>query len=386
MSKFLTYEYRIYPNKKQREQIGLTFKMCRYMYNTLLKKKADIYNQFVEYSKECQEKGINLEEKVFSKSHKLTRMSKIKKVDERYAKVDSLALCAELSHINRAFENFYAGRSKFPKYKRRKDKNTYTTSNVYENLRIDKKDKIRLPKIGYVKAVLHRKIPIGSKIKRAIVKEDKTGKYYVSLVLEMEEKVEKEKDEKVEGLDYKVGEIYVSSNGEKPEFSRPYKRALEKLRKVEKSIGKKEKFSKGYWKKIRKIRKLHKKVARKRKDALHKISKKLTRKYGYIGVEDISIKEIANRLSTGINVYETGYAGFLEMLKYKIRGEVIYVDKWYPSSKLCSRCANKKKRLKLWQRVYRCQKCGLVIDRDKNAAINIKNETIRIIENIKCYS
>ena len=91
------------------------------------------------------------------------------------------------------------------------------------------------------------------------------------------------------------------------------------------------------------------------------------------------MKEIARRLSTGINVYETGYAGFVEMLKYKIKGEVIYVDRWYPSSKLCSKCGNKKKILKLEQRVYRCKKCGLRMDRDKNAAINIKNEAIRIL-------
>ena len=381
MPKYKTYKYRIYPNKKQKEKMQLTFKMCRYMYNTLLRKKVEIYNEFVRYSKKCEEKEINLEEKVFSKSHKLTRMSEIKKADERYAKVDSLALCAELSHINRAFENFYSGRAKFPKYKKRKDKNTYTTSNVYENLRIDKKNKIRIPKIGYVKAVLHREIPRGSKIKRAIVKEDKTGKYYVSLVLEMEEKEVKEKEGvKVEGLDYKVGEICVTSEGKKPKFSRPYKRALEKLRKIEKRIGRKEKFSKGYWKVIKKIRILHKKVAQKRRDVLHKISNKLTKKYKYIGVEDISMKEIARRLSTGINVYETGYAGFVEMLKYKIKGEVIYVDRWYPSSKLCSKCGNKKKILKLEQRVYRCKKCGLRMDRDKNAAINIKNEAIRILK------
>lgn len=379
MQKFLTYEYRIYPNKKQRELISLTFMMCRYMYNTLLRKKAEIFKEFVKYSKECQRKEKNLEERVFSKSHKLTRISVIKKADVRYEKVDSLALCAELSHLNRAFENFYSGRSKFPKYKKRKDRNTYTTSNVYENIRIDGKNKIRLPKLGYVKAVLHREIPYGSKIKRAVVKEDKTGKYYVSLVLEMKEEKKKEVEEKVVGLDYKVGEIYVSNEGEKPEFSRPYKEALEKLRKLEKRLGKKCKFSKGYWKYIKKIRILHKKVVQKRKDFLHKISDKLRKIYSYIGVEEISLKEIASRLSTGINVYETGYSGFLEMLKYKVIGEVIYVDKWYPSSKLCSKCGNKKKRLKLEQRIYRCSKCGLKMDRDQNAAINIKHEAIRIL-------
>ncbi len=381
MSKFLTYEYRIYPNKKQKELILLTFKMCRYMYNTLLKEKADIFHQFVEYSNDCQKKGINLEEKIFSKKHKLSKIKDLKNLDKRYLKVDSLSLYSELSHLNRAFENFYSGRTKFPKYKKRKDKNTYTTSNVNENIRIGGKNKIRLPKLGYVKAVLHRKLPYNSKIKRAIIKEDKTGKYYVSFVLEVEKtdkKIEVKK-EKIVGLDYKVGEIFVTSKGDTPKFGRPYKSALRKLRYLEKKLSLKEKFSKGYWNFIRKIRILHQKVSRKRKDFLHKLSDSLSKKYEYIGIEDISLKEIASKLSTGINVYETRYAGFIEMVKYKTCQKVVSIDKWFPSSKLCSKCGNKKKKLKLEQRIYKCSKCGLVIDRDENAAINIANESLRLL-------
>ncbi len=384
MPKYLTYEYRIYPNKKQKELILLTFKMCRYMYNTLLREKADIFSQFVNYSNICIKKNENLDENKFSKTHKLTKMSILKKKDERYSKVDSLALCAELNHLNRAFENFYSGRSKFPKYKKRKDRNTYTTSNVNENIRIDRKNKIRLPKLGYVKAKLHRELPKYSMIKRAIVKEDKTGKYYVSLVLEIyEEKciIKKIINKKIVGLDFKVGKICVTSDREDPDFDRPYKLALSKLKFLEKKLGIKEKFSKNYWKLIFRIRILHQKVARRRKDFLHKLSRKLIKNYDYIGLENISMKEIANRLSTGINVYETAFSKFVEMLKYKKENSVVLVDKWFPSSKLCSNCNNKKKRLKLEQRVYKCSKCGLVIDRDINAAINIKNEVVRLLKN-----
>lgn len=386
MVKYLTYEYRIYPNKKQRELISLTFKMCRYMYNTLLKLKADIFNQFISYSNECYKNQENVDEKTFSKSHKLPRMSILKKVDERYSKIDSLSLCAELNHLNRAFENFYSGRSKFPKYKRRKDKNTYTTSCVNNNIRIEGRKKIRLPKLGNVKAVVHRNIPENSKIKRAVIKEDKMGKYYVSLILEVMENKEIDINEpiyikeNVIGLDFKVGEIFVTSEGTKPDFERPYKKSLEKLRIYEKNLRNKVRFSKGYWRCINEIRKLHKKVVNKRKDFLHKISKRIAEKYEYVGIEDISLKEIAKRLSTGINVYETGYKTFIERIKYKIKGEIIVVDKWYPSSKLCSNCGKKKRKLKLDMRVYRCGKCGLKIDRDINAAINIKKETIRMLE------
>lgn len=386
MSKFLTYEYRIYPNKKQKELISLTFLMCRYMYNTLLKMKAEIFNQFINYSNECYKKEVNVDEKAFSESHKLPRMSKLKKVDDRYAKVDSLALCAELSHLNRAFENFYSGRAKFPKYKKRKDKNTYTTSLVNNNIRIEGKKRIRLPKLGYVKAVIHRDLPKNSKIKRVVVKEDKTGKYYVEVVLEIKEEnviTDKEKmkvnEKNIIGLDFKVGEIFVTSEGSKPNFGRPYMKSLDKLRACEKELKNKSKFSKGYWKSINKIRKLHKKVALKRKDFSHKESRKMAKKYKYVGIEDISLKEIANKLSTGINVYETGYKTFIERLKYKIGGEIVVVDRWYPSSKLCSNCGKKKKKLKLETRVYRCGKCGLKIDRDVNAAINIKNEAISLL-------
>lgn len=379
--KYTTYTYRIYPNKKQRRLINLTFKMCRKVFNILLKEKATIHFAFVKYSKICFDYGKSISQEEFVKRHKLTKISEIKKIDENFYKVDSLALCSELNNVNNSFENFYSGRCQFPKYKKRKDKNSYTTSQVNNNIRIQN-NKIRLPKIGFVKAKIHRNLPTNSRIKQAVVKEDKCGRYFVAIVLEIKEEVMKKVEvRKCVGLDFKVGNIFVSSDNFIPDYIKPYKTNLHKLHIIEQVLAQKQKFSKSYFKIINKIRKLHRKIFNIRQDFLHKLSTKLVKQYDLICCETLSLVEISKKLWTGINVYDTSYNNFTQKLIYKSNmfgKNIIFIDKWFPSSKLCNNCNNRKKKLKLSQKVYKCNNCGIEIDRDLNAAINIKNEGLRI--------
>ena len=331
------------------------------------------YNYYKEIGKETKYKKQNL------------KVTDIKKIYPYLYDVDSLALCAERKNVLRAFKNFFNSMTRPPKCKGRKDKNSYTTSNVNNNIRIEN-HKIRLPIVGFIKAKLHRNIPNDSKIKRCVISEDKTGKYYASLVLE----IKKESNFQIQkvkgvGLDFKIGDVFVSSEGYKPIYSMPYRNSLKKLKLYEKMLNRKKIRSNNWWKFQNKIRRLHKKIAFQRKDFLHKISFRISNIYDFVSIESLSMEDIVLKLDNGINVYDTSYSRFCYMLKYKLvnmNKTLIKIDKWFPSSKMCSKCGNVKSKLELTTRVYECDKCGLVIDRDLNASINILTEGIRIFNNV----
>ena len=382
--KYKTYTFRAYPNKTQANLFYLTFLMCRIMFNTLLAIVLDNfskYNSEVEY---CLANNKSFDEEKFSKSHKLPKISVLKKANDNYKKVDSLALCAEYSNLVRGMEMFYRGHSKRPRFKGKNDKHSYTTSQVNNNIRIVN-NKVRLPKVGFVKVRGMREIPDYFKIKRAIVFEDKKGKFYISVVFEYDEKYEENAttpattDSKVVGLDFKIGDIFVSSDNFIPKYNDNYFILLDKIPISQKNVNRKKKFSKNYWKAINKLRCAHRKVVNIRQNMLNQLANNLAKLYDFVIIEDLSIKEIVYKLGRGKNAYNTSFNSFVKKLLYKFNGNIVKIDKWFPSSKKCSNCGKKKRLLKLSQRVYRCAFCNHVIDRDLNAAINIRNEGMRIL-------
>ena len=382
--KYKTYTFRAYPNKTQANLFYLTFLMCRIMFNTLLAIVLDNfskYNSEVEY---CLANNKSFDEEKFSKFHKIPKISELKKANDNYKKVDSLAICAEYSNIVRGMEMFYRGHSKSPRFKGKNDKHSYTTSQVNDNIRIVN-NKVRLPKIGFVKVRGMREIPDYFKIKRAIVFEDKKGKFYISVVFEYDENYEENTtttsttDSKVVGLDFKIGDIFVSSDNFIPKYNDNYFILLDKIPIYQKNVNRKKKFSKNYWKTINKLRCAHRKVVNIRQNMLNQLANNLAKLYDFVIIEDLSIKEIVYKLGRGKNTYNTSFNSFAKKLLYKFNDNIVKIDKWFPSSKKCSNCGKKKRHLKLSQRVYRCAFCNHVIDRDLNAAINIRNEGMRIL-------
>lgn len=378
---YRTYTFRAYPNKSQQTLLYLTFSMCRLMYNTLLKIVLDNYSIFCNEIETCLKNNENFDEDIFSKEHKLPKISILKNSNDNYSKVDSLALCAEYSNLVRGMEMFYRGHSKKPKFKSRNDKNSYTTSMVNNNIRIEN-NKVRLPKVGFIKVRGMRKIPSYFKIKRAIVFENKAGKFFISLIFEFQDNNNLKNYKhlhKVIGLDFKIGDIFISSDKLIPKFNNKYYSILNKIPLIQNIVNRKHKFSNNYWKCTNKLRDIHRTAVNIRHDMQNKISTFLTKNYDYIIIEDLSIKEIVYKLGRGKNAYNTSFNSFVKLLNYKLPNSIIKVNKWFPSSKKCSCCGKKKKHLKLSQRVYRCTFCGNVIDRDLNAAINIRNEGMRIL-------
>lgn len=380
MSKIISFKFRIYPNTIQKQKIDNNINCARFMYNKLLDSRIYEYGKYLQYVKRCKKVGIKEDSKKFYSFCKLSSVTQVKESYSFLKKADSLALCAEYNNLKNAFNNFFLNLRNFPKHKSRKDKNSYITSCVNNNIRFQK-NKIRLPKIGFVKINIHRKLPQIYTIKRVVVINDKCDRYYVDIVVEVEDNTKNSYLKNMVGLDFKIGDIFVSSDFEKPKYIMPYRNAFDRLKKLQKVMKGKRKFSKNWFKILRKIQNIHRKISNKRKDFLHKLSNELCRKYDIICIENLSMVDIAQKLSSGNNTYDTSYYKFTCMLRYKLEKigkKLVKVDKWYPSSKICSNCGNVKNILNLDERIYKCDKCKMILDRDLNAAINIRDEGLRI--------
>lgn len=319
------------------------------------------------------------------------------KKDYPYLKeVDANALDYEKLFLEQAYKNFFRDkRVGFPKFKSAKERKSYTTKNsinkikgkVYVTIDI-KENSIKLPKMGYVKAKIHRAPDEDWKLKHATISQESDGKYYVAVVFEYEQKVKSVSNpSKVLGLDYKSDGLYMDSEGNIGNNHKYYREAQKKLAKEQRKLSRMKGSKKGetksnnYLKQLKKVNKIHRHIANQRLDNLHKISTEIANQYDVVCVENLDMKAMANKgFHNGKATMDNGYGIFLNLLEYKLadRGKYfIKVDKWYPSSQLCSNCGNKKK-LTLLDRVYKCD-CGVNIDRDLNAAINIKNEGLKLL-------
>lgn len=384
MFNYRTTKFKIYPTQKQKDFIDTNVVLCRKMFNMLLRKHYKLYD---EYSKFRERENLSKEvaQKLFFASHKRPNVATLKKKDDKFTQADSLALEYEQLNVKMAFKNYFNTECKTPKFKKGKDTDSYTTRNVNDNIRIND-EYIRLPKIGRIKAKGIYEDYCNMHICLAKVISEKNGKYYIHITFR-EETVEATSDplinndySNVVGLDFKVGSIFTSSDNFTPQYISTYFKYLNRLKKMQGILKGREYLSKSWYHLVNKIRNLHKKIANYRKDFQHKLSSYLCNHYDYIVIESLKLKDIAKKLKNGTNTYDTSYGLFTEKLTYKAKGKVIKVNKWFPSSKKCSNCGKKKRRLKLSQRIYRCNKCGHVMDRDLNAAINIKSEGIRIIK------
>ena len=251
-----------------------------------------------------------------------------------------------------------------------------------------------LPKLKQgVKLIIHRKLPEDAHILNATVFMDTDGTYQVSIcysytfLMEMDYREAAAQEQPLPkktrflGLDYSQKDFYVDSEGRKANYPKYYRRSEQKLARLQKSICRKEKDGKNYQKTLRKIQKLHAKIKHQRHDYLQKLSTELVSRYDVIVVEDINLRAMGGCLSLGKNLHDNGFGLFREMLAYKLwkKGScLIRIDRMYPSSKTCSVCGVVKPDLKLSDRIYICPECGCVIDRDYNAAINIREEGKRI--------
>jgi len=299
--------------------------------------------------------------------------------------VDSLALANAQLHLEQAYRNFFRNPSiGFPRFKRRHGSHaSYTTNYVNGNIRLEG-NRIRLPKAGYVKTKVHREIREDWKLKSVTISREATGKYYASILYECvcdENQAQAAGIENVVGIDFAMHGLAVFSDGTRADYPMYYRKAEKKLAREQRKLSRCEKGSRNYEKQKRKVAGVHEKTRNRRKDFHHKLSHRLSEEADAVIVENLNMKGMSQGLNLGKNTMDNGYGEFLNMLEYKLerKGKAfVKVDRFFPSSKMCSCCGTVKSELSLSERIYKCG-CGLEIDRDLNAAINIRKEGCRIL-------
>jgi putative transposase len=311
-------------------------------------------------------------------------MAKLKNELVFLREVDSIALQQSLRHLDTAFQNFFrTPKAGFPKFKsKKKHKNSYTTTCINGNISIAD-GCIKLPKIGFVKLKQHRNIPSDYRLKSVTVSQTPSGKYYVSVLFEYENQIQKKEPHSFLGLDFSMHELYRDSNGREPCYLGYYRQAEKKLKREQRKLSLMQKGSKNRDKQRVKVARLHEKAANQRKDFLHKQSRQITNAYDCVCIENLNMKAMSQALNFGKSVSDNGWGMFVTFLKYKLEEQgkqLIKIDKFFASSQICSCCGYKNSETKnLSVRAWDCPKCGTHHDRDVNAAINIRNEGMRLV-------
>lgn len=372
-------KYRIYPTREQAVLFAKTFGCCRKVYNLMLADKMESYQA----------------------TGKFVAVTPAKyKMEYSYLKeVDSLALANAQRNLQSAFRSRFSKKRKrkngFPKFKSaKKSRKSYTTNNQKGTITLMDSRYIKLPKVGKVKAKIHRQPEMDWQLKSATVSQNGDGKYYVSLLFELESQPSAYVADKTNaiGLDYASDGLYVDDNGNKGTNHKYYRESHRKLAKAQRRLSrmkgskKKEEKSANYLKQLKKVNRIHRRIANQRMDNLHKISTEIANQYDVVCVESLNMKSMSNKgFGNGKATMDNGYGMFLKMLEYKLAEKGKYfvkVDKWFPSSQICNGCGKVHSEMKnLSNRIMKCD-CGLMIGRDQNAAINIKKEGLRILKSV----
>lgn len=360
MLKNKAYKFRLYPNAEQALYFSKCFGSVRFVYNNLLANRKEVYEN--------------------GEIKKLT-YTDLKRQYEWLYEIDSLALANSAMQLDTAYRNFFRGKGEigFPKFKsKHKDKNTYTTNNQNGNIRIENK-KIKLPKIGFVKVVQHREIPKTHIIKSCTISKTPTNKYYISILTEYTE----EENACVElktaiGLDYSSPHFFVDSQGNKGNYPKFFSKYQVRLAKEQRKLSKKQKGSNNYEKQKLRVAIVYEKIKNSRKDWIEKTSNRIAKTFDIACIEDLNMRAMSRGLCLGKATMDNGWGMFVNSLSQKAK-MLVKVDKWYPSSKTCSVCGEKKKDLTLKDRKWTCPKCGTMHDRDVNASRNILFEGLKKI-------
>ena len=301
--------------------------------------------------------------------------------------VDSLALANVQLHLEKAYKNFFREpKIGFPRYKsKHHSRNSYTTNLVNGNILVESK-RIRLPKLKWIAMKKHREPAEDFRLKSVTVSMEPSGKYFASLLYEGYscENQAAESDystAKILGIDYAMQGMAVFSEKIETEEAGFFRKNEKRLAREQRKLSRCVRGSHNYELQKKKVARCHEKIRNQRRDYLHKLSRKIADNYDAVAVEDIDMKAMGQCLHFGKSVQDKGYGMFREMLDYKLawKGKkMVKVDRFFPSSKKCCKCGRIKKELKLSERVYRCA-CGNEMDRDRNAAINIREEARRML-------
>lgn len=358
-----TYKFRIYPTAEQEVLLAKHFGHTRWVYNYFLNERKEQYQK--------SKKSDNY----YAQAKTLTEIKKNEET-QWLKDVNSQTLQFALRSLDTAFLNFFRGNAQFPRFKSRKHKNTFTIP----QLGAIEDGKINIPKFkDGIKVKLHREVK--GKIGKMSITKTPTGKYYVSIFTE-QEVGELPKTNKRVGIDLGLKDFVITSDNKKFKNNRYTKKYARELKKAQQHLSRKQKGSNGFEKQKLKVAKIHEKIASCRLDTLHKVSKELVESYDLISVEDLNVKGMIKNHKLSKHIADASWGNFITLLQYKCDWygkELVKVNRFYPSSKTCGNCGWINQDLKLSDREWTCNSCGVIHDRDVNASLNILKEGLKNI-------
>jgi putative transposase len=377
-----SYQYKIKPSLEQAEKINKTLEMLRCQYNYLLAQRFDWYEMnrcpVDRCPLICHIPELKDKPNYYSQKASLVQL----KVDRPWYKdIHSQVLQEVPKRVEKTFDRWLAGdvngkKSGRPRFKGKGQYKTFTYTQFKQHHFVN--NKIMLSKIGDVKVIVHRQIPDGFQIKTVSITKKADG-YYVSLSLEDATVPTIKPDfnpESITGIDVGLKDFLTTSENETVAIPQHYRKAQKRLRVIQKRVSRRQKGSKRRQKAVKQLGKQHKKVADKRKDFHFKTANNLLKKYDVVAVEDLNIKGLA-RTGLAKSVLDAGWSSFLSILTNKAEnaGLLVVPVKASGTSQDCSNCGVKVPK-KLHVRWHDCPNCGCSLDRDHNAAINIKNRAV----------
>lgn len=365
------YRYRYYPTVVQVCRLAIEFGHARWVWNWALAMMTAWYRRYGERLSHAEI------------SRELTFLKRL----APYAwlrEASSTVLTQKLRDLDRAFANFFAGRAKYPRFKSRRGPQSVryqldqrTVANHYRPGEL-----LRLPRLGSLKLCWSR-IPKGVP-KMVTVSRDAAGRYWVSMAVE--EPVEAfPASAHADAVDLGLKDLFVSARGYRSGNPRHLLKLLWRLRILQRRLARKKKGS-GRWRRLKeKIARLHARIRNARRDLLHKVTTWLIRENQAVVIEDLNVRGMLRNRRLARALSDAALGEVRRMLAYKAEWhgrELVVVDRWYPSSKTCSGCGHVLESLALSVREWTCPACGAIHDRDRNAALNLLREGLRILTGV----
>ncbi len=361
------YKYRIYPTDEQKNMLAHTFGCARFVYNWALRLRTDAYYQ---------------EGKRLYYGDTSALLTELKKQDDRawLNEVSCVPTQQALRHLDKGFRNFFEGRAKYPAFKKKRNQQSaeYTTSAFKWDAQTLTLAKMTEP----LEIVWSRPLPKGAKPSTVTVSKDAADRYFVSILVEQDIPHLTPVEQTV-GADLGLKDFVILSTGEKVGNPHFFVKDEKKLAKAQRKLAKKHKGSKNKAKAAKKVARLHARIADRRRDFLHKLSTRLIRENQTICVETLAVKNLVKNHRLAKAISDVGWSEFVSQLEYKAAWygrNVVKIDRWYPSSKRCSHCGHMLDSLPLEVRQWTCPACGVVHDRDINAAKNVHAAGLAVFE------
>jgi putative transposase len=359
---YKAYKFRIYPNTEQEIALAKSFGCCRWFWNYSLNLCQETY----------QSTGKGL-----TRGYIQGLLPSLKKEYEWLTDAYSQCLQVVALNLSQAYQNFFEKRAKLPRFK---SKHGRQSISYPANVKFEE-DYLKLPKIGLVYCVRHREFE--ETIKTVTISKNPDGKYYASILVDDgKESPHPSSDGKAIGVDLGLTHFAITSNGSKYDNPKHFAKHQRNLKRKQQKLSRKKKGSINRQKAKHKVAKVHSKISRCREDFLHKLSRKIVNENQVIAVENLNVKGMVRNHNLAKAISDCGWGMFCTMLKYKAEWEgktYIEVDRFFPSSKTCNVCLNQVGSLPLDVRTWTCEHCKTIHDRDINAAINIRDEALRIL-------